>query len=66
MKTSAISRHNIAFLTCLGHLGWCDTNRNDPICVFFYNWDKIEKFPLQSNNFKDLFNCSEKIAKNLL
>ncbi len=19
--------------TCLGHLGWCDTNRNDPICV---------------------------------
>jgi hypothetical protein len=20
-------------LTCLGHLGRCDTNRNDPICV---------------------------------
>ncbi len=25
--------HDIYHCTCLGHLGWYDTNRNDPICV---------------------------------
>jgi hypothetical protein len=32
-KTSAISRCDIAFLTCLGHLGQSDTNRNNLIYV---------------------------------
>jgi len=33
MKMSKKSHHNIAFLTCLGHLGQHDRDRNNPICV---------------------------------
>jgi len=29
----AISQCDITLLTCLGHLGRCDINRNDPLCV---------------------------------
>ncbi len=32
-KTPAISCRDIAFLTCLGHLGWRDTDRIISICV---------------------------------
>ncbi len=32
-KKSAISRHDIGFLACLGHIGWSDIDRNNPICV---------------------------------
>ncbi len=33
MKTPALAACNSHYCTCLGHLGQCDPNRNDPICA---------------------------------
>jgi hypothetical protein len=43
LKTSAMFYHDFATLTCLGHLGKHDTNRNDPKCVALPTVSKASK-----------------------
>jgi len=33
MKMLKTLTHDSHYCTFLGHLGWCHTDRNDPICV---------------------------------
>ena len=45
-KTSAISCCDYDTLTCLGHLGRCNTNRNDSICVMSHKVAKASSHML--------------------
>ncbi len=40
LNCNTILPHDFAYLSCLGHLGRCETNRNDPNCVVLPKVDK--------------------------
>ncbi len=55
MIMPATAKHNSdtqqSLLTCLGHLGWHDINRNDPICVALPKVAKASKAVAQNRRW---------------